>query len=109
MMLITKENTVALYLLLFRLRFFSARSPSMPNNFLVNPDVFTSLPVSFTSAVWRIASMADNLDALLAGMAAEMYIVTIEIKTAASIAAEDTTTLRSSVTINAFLKTGLIK
>lgn len=41
-------------------------------------DVFTALAVSFTSVVWRIASMGDTLDALTAGRYAETKIVSIE-------------------------------
>ncbi|MNI91411.1 hypothetical protein D3C73_1490660 [compost metagenome] len=44
----------------------------------MNFDVFTVLAVSFKSVVWRIASMADTLDALIAGRYAEMKIVSIE-------------------------------
>ena len=107
--LITNENMVVLYLPLYLFRFFSAKSASIPNMLRVNFEVFTSFPVSFTSAVWRMASIAEIFDALLAGTQVEINIVDKDIKTAIMIVEGNTTTRKLPETVNRLFMIGLIK
>ena len=50
------------------MKFFRARSPSMPKSLRERREVFTCREVSLTSPVCRMASMADTREARLAGM-----------------------------------------
>ena len=67
-MLTTREITVARYRRRLRLKFFRARSPSMPKSLRVSREVFTCRAFSLISAVCRMASMAESRAARRAGM-----------------------------------------
>ncbi len=89
-MLTVRETTVARKRLRLRLRFFSASVASKPKSSLVSQEVRTALRVSFTSRDWRIAAMGAIFAARLAGIQAEIKMVSIENKMAMTIARGDT-------------------
>jgi hypothetical protein len=70
--------------------FFRAKSPSMPNIFLVNQEVFTCLAFSLISADCLIASTADTFALRFAGIRAENKIVIKAVKAAIIIEGIDT-------------------
>lgn len=67
----------------------------------MNIGVLTAFPASFTSVVWRIASMAEILDAFIAGKYVEMKIVSIETTQAIKSDSGVTMTVNFSVIPNA--------
>ena len=77
--LTTSDITVVLYFFLLLFKILLAITPPMPNIFLVKRDVFSFLALIFISLFPLIDSIGEILDALIAGIKQDKYIVIIEI------------------------------